>query len=61
LQGLSHSHIVKYIDSELTETELFIVLEFVEKGSLQDQMKAFGVGGRFPEHLVVRYMGQVLP
>lgn len=23
-------------------------------------MKAFGAGGRFPEHLVVRYMEQVL-
>lgn len=40
-----------------SETDLYIVLEFVENGSLSDLVKQVG---RFPEPLIVIYMSQVL-
>lgn len=47
---------MKYIDSERTKTEMYIVLELVELGNLADIAKI----GRFPEPLIVKYMAQVL-
>eukprot|EP01126_Amoeba_proteus_P035262 TRINITY_DN3548_c0_g1_i1.p1 TRINITY_DN3548_c0_g1~~TRINITY_DN3548_c0_g1_i1.p1 ORF type:complete len:345 (-),score=57.37 TRINITY_DN3548_c0_g1_i1:777-1751(-) len=60
LQRLNHPNIVRYIDSCKTDKEFYIVLEYVENGSLSDILKDFGEGGRFPEHLIVLYIEQVL-
>eukprot|EP01127_Copromyxa_protea_P021740 TRINITY_DN7566_c1_g1_i1.p1 TRINITY_DN7566_c1_g1~~TRINITY_DN7566_c1_g1_i1.p1 ORF type:complete len:1094 (-),score=247.61 TRINITY_DN7566_c1_g1_i1:58-3339(-) len=60
LQKLKNENIVRYIDSHITEGAFFIVLEFLENGSLSDMLKDFGEGGNFPEHLIVLYITQVL-
>jgi len=57
LQRLSHPKIVSYIDCVQIDNHLFIVLEFVENGSLLDITKYYG---RFPESLIVIYISQVL-
>ncbi|XP_049849047.1 serine/threonine-protein kinase sepA-like [Schistocerca gregaria] len=57
LKSLSHPLVVKYIDSFKTEYSLYIILEYVEGGSLELIAKKFGC---FPEHLLSRYIHQVL-
>eukprot|EP01124_Arcella_intermedia_P003841 TRINITY_DN12162_c0_g1_i1.p1 TRINITY_DN12162_c0_g1~~TRINITY_DN12162_c0_g1_i1.p1 ORF type:complete len:1451 (-),score=396.76 TRINITY_DN12162_c0_g1_i1:100-4452(-) len=57
LQHLSHEKIVAYIDSATLDNFLYIVLEYVENGSLADITKELG---RFPEQLIVLYISQVL-
>eukprot|EP01125_Pyxidicula_operculata_P017905 TRINITY_DN6324_c0_g1_i3.p1 TRINITY_DN6324_c0_g1~~TRINITY_DN6324_c0_g1_i3.p1 ORF type:complete len:1458 (-),score=499.55 TRINITY_DN6324_c0_g1_i3:1446-5765(-) len=57
LKKLEHPNIVKYVDSVQTDNSLFIVLEFVENGSLADITKEVG---RFPEPLIVIYISQIL-
>lgn len=56
LKYLDHPRIVKYLDSERTKTDFFIVLELVESGNLADLARI----GRLPEPLIARYMRQVL-
>eukprot|EP00762_Andalucia_godoyi_P000625 ANDGO_05391.mRNA.1 MAP3K epsilon protein kinase 1 len=57
LRKLNHPHITKYIDHQVTKEELFIIMEYVENGSLQSVVKKFG---KFPEPLVGLYVSQVL-
>ena len=59
LKTLNHKNIVKYIGSFKTRTHLYIILEFMENGSLSSVIKPnrFGV---FPESLVAIYIAQVL-
>jgi serine/threonine protein kinase len=57
LQSLDHPRIVRYIDSLRSEKALYIVLEYVENGSLEWIVKKFG---NFPEHLIAKYIQQVL-
>lgn len=59
LKGLDHNNIVKYLGSFKTKSDLYIILEFVENGSLASIIKPtkFGV---FPESLVAVYIAQVL-
>ncbi|CAG8548816.1 12494_t:CDS:2 [Ambispora leptoticha] len=57
LSILNHDNIVKYIGFEKSNESLFIVLEYCENGSLHTICKKFG---KFPEHLVAFYIGQVL-
>ncbi|ETO04628.1 hypothetical protein RFI_32768 [Reticulomyxa filosa] len=52
-----HPNIVKYIDSKQEQGFLFIILEFVEEGSLQALMKNFG--GKFNEKVTALYIFQV--
>ena len=49
LKKLKHPYIVKYIDSFSSEQHLNIILEYIENGSLVEQLNKFGA---FQEHLV---------
>ncbi|KAJ6238182.1 mtk1/mekk4 [Anaeramoeba flamelloides] len=57
LKKLKNRYIVKYMGSEKTNTHLYIFLEFIESGSLQQNLKKFG---KFPEKLVAIYIEQTL-
>lgn len=57
LKNLNHSNIVKYITYVKTKEFLYIILEYVENGSLANIVKKFG---KFPESLVCVYITQVL-
>eukprot|EP00002_Diphylleia_rotans_P007251 TRINITY_DN1675_c0_g3_i2.p1 TRINITY_DN1675_c0_g3~~TRINITY_DN1675_c0_g3_i2.p1 ORF type:complete len:739 (-),score=134.13 TRINITY_DN1675_c0_g3_i2:1203-3419(-) len=57
LSRLKHQNIVKYHGHIKTKDYLYIVLEFVESGSLQHVLKSFG---KFPESLAIGYISQVL-
>jgi len=54
---LKHPKIVTYIESFQTDDSLFIILEFIENGSLADITKEFG---KLPESIIVRFISQVL-
>jgi serine/threonine protein kinase len=56
LARLDHPNIVKMLDSVRTDDSLYIVLEFVENGSLLTILKRFGT---VPEALIARYIRQV--
>ncbi|XP_021969787.1 MAP3K epsilon protein kinase 1 [Helianthus annuus] len=59
LKNLNHKNIVKYLGSLQTETHLYIILEYVENGSLANIIKPENFGP-FPESLVAVYIAQVL-
>jgi serine/threonine protein kinase len=39
LQSVSHPHIIQYLDSFIANNELFIVVEWAEKGDLKAVIK----------------------
>ncbi|TDH68167.1 hypothetical protein CCR75_008960 [Bremia lactucae] len=57
LRKLKHKNIVKYHDTIKTQGYLYIVLEYMENGSLAQFMKKFG---SLSETLVAMYISQVL-
>ena len=57
LHNLQHPQIVRYFETIRTEHHLYLVLEYVENGSLANLQKQFGC---FPEQLVANYVRQVL-
>jgi serine/threonine protein kinase len=57
MQKLNHPNIVKYIDTIRTKSFLYIVLEYMENGSLATVIKKFG---SFSESLTAIYVTQVL-
>nr|GMC75635.1 MAP3K epsilon protein kinase 1-like [Ipomoea batatas] len=59
LKNLNHKNIVKYLGSLKTKTHLFIILEYVENGSLANIIKP-NKFGPFPESLVAHFIAQVL-
>eukprot|EP01018_Ginkgo_biloba_P027295 Gb_33894 [translate_table: standard] len=59
LKNLNHKNIVKYRGSFKTKTHLYIILEYVENGSLASIIKPNKFGA-FPESLVAVYIAQVL-
>lgn len=59
LKNLNHKNIVKYQGSFKTKTHLYIILEFVENGSLANNIKPNKFGA-LPENVVGRYIAQVL-
>ncbi|KAJ0914552.1 putative protein kinase STE-STE-Pl family [Helianthus annuus] len=59
VQNLNHKNIVKYLGSLQTETHLYIILEYVENGSLANIIKPENFGP-FPESLVAVYIAQGL-
>ncbi|XP_024545433.1 MAP3K epsilon protein kinase 1 isoform X1 [Selaginella moellendorffii] len=59
LKNLNHKNIVKYRGSIKTKTHLYIILEYVENGSLASIVKPNKFGA-FPESLVAVYIAQVL-
>ncbi|GFR52579.1 hypothetical protein Agub_g15172 [Astrephomene gubernaculifera] len=59
LKTLNHKNIVKYIGSFKTRSHLYIILEFMENGSLASIIKPTKFG-TFPESLVALYIAQVL-
>lgn len=59
LKNLNHRNIVKYVGSFKTRTHLYIILEYMEKGSLSDVIRPSKFGA-FPEPLVAVYIGHVL-
>jgi len=59
MRDLHHPNIVKYIDSKLEGSELCIVLEYVEGGSLAKIMHDVGQG-TLPATLVALYLSKML-
>jgi serine/threonine protein kinase len=59
LKTLHHKNIVKYIGSFKTRTHLYIILEYMENGSLASIIKP-NKFGTFPETLVAVFIAQVL-
>ncbi|GMH37176.1 hypothetical protein BSKO_05049 [Bryopsis sp. KO-2023] len=59
LKDLKHKNIVQYYDSEETRNHLYIILEFMENGSLANVIDPSNFGA-FPENLVSVYIAQVL-
>ncbi|XP_057828021.2 MAP3K epsilon protein kinase 1 isoform X2 [Cryptomeria japonica] len=59
LKNLNHKNIVKYQGSFKANTYLYIILEYVESGSLANMVKPNKFGA-FPESLVAVYISQVL-
>ncbi|KAL0591626.1 hypothetical protein ABG067_001227 [Albugo candida] len=57
LKKLNHENIVKYHDTIKTQASLFIILEYMENGSLAQFIKKFG---NLSETLVAMYITQVL-
>ena len=57
LKLLKNPYIVEYRESFNTSDTLYIVMEFIENGSLQTIVKKFG---RLPERLLMAYIPQVL-
>lgn len=57
LKNLDHENIVKYIDTFKTQDHLFILLEYMETGSLAKHISLFGA---FKEDKVQKYIKQVL-
>lgn len=56
MKKLNHKHIVKYLDHKITKNHLYIILEYIENGSLLDLVRKFTL----PEQLVAMYVKQVL-
>lgn len=59
LKDLNHKHIVQYFDSVKTRNHLYIVLEYMENGSLASVIKPSNFGA-FSEDLGSVYIAQVL-
>lgn len=57
LQVLDHDNIVRFYDSVRTNDSLNIILEYMDKGSLQGLLNDFGV---FPESVAAFYTKEVL-
>lgn len=57
LKSLSHPSVVKYEGLVRTEHYANIILEYVENGSLQHTLSAFGI---LPEPLVASYVVKIL-
>jgi serine/threonine protein kinase len=57
LKNLHHANIVKYHGFAKSSESLYIILEYCENGSLHSICKNFG---KFPEHLVAKFMSQIL-
>ncbi|KAJ1980979.1 Protein kinase of the Mitotic Exit Network [Dimargaris cristalligena] len=57
LQSLRHSRVVQYEGFIKTPTDLNIVMEYVENGSLYHTLKSFGA---FPEKLVLAYIVKII-
>jgi serine/threonine protein kinase len=59
LKALNHCNVVQYLGSFRTRTDLYIIMELVENGSLAAVIKAQQFGP-FPEALVGMFIHQVL-
>lgn len=57
LHRLQHPQIVRFYETIRTAEHLYVVLEYVENGSLASLLKTFG---KLPEHMLVVFMRQIL-
>ena len=57
MKELDHTHIVRYLGTEVSALELYIFMEYVPGGSIAKMLKQFGV---FNEVLIERYTRQIL-
>ncbi|KAJ1731710.1 ATP binding [Coemansia sp. Benny D160-2] len=57
LKGLDHKNVVKYLGTDMDDTNLYIFLEYVSGGSVSSALASFGM---FPETLVRTYTAQIL-
>ncbi|KAJ1906750.1 ATP binding [Coemansia sp. IMI 209127] len=57
LKGLDHKNVVKYLGTDVDDTNLYIFLEYVSGGSVSSALASFGM---FPESLVRTYTAQIL-
>lgn len=60
LQSLEHEHIVAYLDSFITEKDLYIAIEFADKGDLRKLIKKMiAEKEKFDEQMVIRFTHQL--
>jgi len=57
LKKMNHRNIIRYLDSIVVDDELYIIIEFVENGSIRNVIEKFG---NFPEGLAALYVKQIL-
>ncbi|KAJ2077606.1 ATP binding [Coemansia sp. RSA 988] len=57
LKGLDHKNVVKYLGTDMDDSNLYIFLEYVSGGSVSSALASFGM---FPESLVRTYTGQII-
>ncbi|GAM28931.1 hypothetical protein SAMD00019534_121070 [Acytostelium subglobosum LB1] len=57
LQKLSHDNIVRILGKDENDTTIYLIMEYMENGSLASIMNQFGT---FPESLICTYIEQVL-
>jgi mitogen-activated protein kinase kinase kinase len=58
-KSLKHPNIVRFYDCEIKKDTLFIYMEYMDGGSLADQIKQ-GIGGRVIENLASNFLFQIL-
>lgn len=49
LKSINHPHIVKYIDSFQKESKFYIIMEYCEKGDLNDYLQRTSLNFDIPE------------
>ncbi|KAH3761228.1 dihydrolipoamide succinyltransferase [Pelomyxa schiedti] len=57
LRCMAHKNVVKYIEHLSSDTHIYIVMEYIENGSLSSIVKRYGI---LPENIVCTYVSQVL-
>ncbi|KAJ2711306.1 ATP binding [Coemansia sp. Cherry 401B] len=57
LKGLDHKNVVKYLGTDMDDTNLYIFLEYVSGGSVSSALASYGM---FPESLVRTYTAQII-
>ncbi|CDW73241.1 protein kinase domain containing protein [Stylonychia lemnae] len=59
LKAISHQHIVKYVDSFMKSSKFYIIMEYCEKGDLNDYIQRQGTNMDIPESKIWRLILQM--
>lgn len=59
LLQLNHPNIIKLLDFKKTKNNWYLIFEYCEKGDLENYMKKFYEGGKFPEEDAQRMIQQL--
>ena len=60
LKGISHEYIVRYIDSFMKASKFYLVMEYCERGDLNEYLKRLGPHFDIPEWRVWKILIQTL-